>query len=494
MILILLIDLVVIGVILTTALSRGLEQALPSFTFFATLIPMQESQIELPGLFGLTGQRIALILLLVLYLTLRKKTKTPTLPLKFIILAHIAWVSLSTLESIVFSISLKQLLAQIVEYYLLYYIFTKTISQTRTIHKILFAMVAAMFVCCIFGTIERYSAWSVLSLFPKELWSVESGLVVVDDRGLRIRSTFPHAIHFGDALALTIPLALYLLTVTKSRPQRALLWVGTVLMFGNIYRTGSRGAWIALLASLAVLFLGLQSRMRRYLLFIGVLSLSVLITNPGVWQTIESDYNRTFDPDAPMGTSYEYRYALSHVIRDALAKNTTRAIWGYGLGACRYVGIEGEFQGRSWIFRSCDSSWLEMMYETGYIGFLILGVLLLKPVLIAFADFRKLPKPERDVNFILAVALGSFCLMMTSVALYGWGQNGYMLWVLIAASVTYSKLKRSEIMLAPAPLNLGEASSLTTTVGPAVPFRVVGLAHQCVRRGLVSTIRNPTDG
>ena len=75
----------------------------------------------------------------------------------------------STLFSIVVTTSAKQLLAQVLEYYLLYYIILKTVSSARTISRIAFAMVAAMTVCCVFGLLEIYAQWSVLSIFPAEL-------------------------------------------------------------------------------------------------------------------------------------------------------------------------------------------------------------------------------------------------------------------------------------------------------------------------------------
>src|ERR1700686_169370 len=118
------------------------------------------------------------------------------------------WGFISTANSIVFTTSLKTVLSQICDYFLLYYLLSKIITKRETINKILKAMVAAVFVCCLFGYLEIQLQWSVMSLFPAVVsgsGQVLEGLLVDLERGLRIRALFPHPILFGTALALAIP-------------------------------------------------------------------------------------------------------------------------------------------------------------------------------------------------------------------------------------------------------------------------------------------------
>ena len=65
-----------------------------------------------------------------------------------------------------------------------------------------------------FGLLESYTFWSILNIFSSNLWIVYGGpgpLYVEWGRGLRIRSTFPHPILLGDAIAMSIPVTMYLI-------------------------------------------------------------------------------------------------------------------------------------------------------------------------------------------------------------------------------------------------------------------------------------------
>src|SRR5260370_16903598 len=69
MALISIIDLLAVTILCGIALSKGLEPALPFVAFVLTLAPV-EAVIPLPGLFGLTTQRLVVIALARLYLLL----------------------------------------------------------------------------------------------------------------------------------------------------------------------------------------------------------------------------------------------------------------------------------------------------------------------------------------------------------------------------------------------------------------------------------------
>ncbi len=449
MILVILIDLIVVGGLVFITVRKGLEEALPFFTFFMILVP-GESQIPLPGLFELTTQRIEIATLTILYLFFKHaasdRERSERLPLRYLIGLHVAWCLVCTANSIVPTASIKKMLAQVLEYYLLYCIFTKTVSHTRTVQRILFALVAAISVACVFGYLQVYHDWNIINLFPKttyRFYAIEAEAFI--GRGLRSQSTFPHPILFGGGIAIAIPIVLYLLTLAKTRGQRVFLWVSLLLMFMNIYKTFSRGPWIAVMFSLPLLLLLGQARMRKYLLVIGALALTVLVIRPGVWDTIKNIYYETQDPESPMGSSYEYRFALLNVSKQALAASTQRSLWGYGMESFYDLGLEGEFLGRpDHKFLSCDSAWIELAMETGYVGLVLIAMLLFKPALMAFRNFWKLPKPDRYLSLVFFVDMVAYYFMMTNVAIYSWGQNGYMLWILIALSVGYRSVTQSE--------------------------------------------------
>ena len=134
--------------------------------------------------------------------------------------------------------------------------------------------------------VEQYAQWKIINLFPEVTHRFAAGVGGrLPDSG-RIKATFPHPILFANALALGIPWALYLLNLAKTAAQRACLWVAIILMFWNMYKTMSRGPWLALALSLFLLLLFSSGSLRKHLAVIALLTVSALIIRPGVWETL----------------------------------------------------------------------------------------------------------------------------------------------------------------------------------------------------------------
>jgi hypothetical protein len=445
MFIILFIDLAVV-VSLVVASRKRLEDALPLFCFYLVLMP-HESRVVVPGLFDLSTERVAMLTVLVIFLTRHKRMNSDPIPMKHLMYLHIGFLLCSTFYSLSVVTSVKQLIGQMVEYYLLYYMLLRAISDVRTVYKIVYFMMIAMGLCCIFGLFEAYASWSILQIFPSDLWTTyrrNDPLYIEAGRGLRVRSTFPHPILFGDALAMSIPLALYLLSMWKNRLQRFALWAVLLLMFWGIYRTSSRGPWIVVGVSCVLLFLLVENRTRKYLTVMAVLTLIVLVARPGIRQTILDLYQSTQDASSPIGSSYDYRHALMDAIRNAVSKEPGRAIFGYGLGTFRELGLEISFMNRVQRWFTCDNNWAAFLYETGYGGLLIVGTLLFKPLLMTLRSYQRLPRPERYFSGVLFISLTSFCFSLWSVAGYSWGQQAFIAWILISLSVVYPRLVRRD--------------------------------------------------
>jgi hypothetical protein len=433
----------VIVLSLILASRRSLENALPVLCFFLVLMPL-ESRLVIPGLFDFNTMRISLLTLLALYFIRGGPSNDDPIPMMHLMFLHIGWAVCSTLYSLSVATSAKQLISQVLEYYLLYFLMVRTITSVRTLYNIVFAMMMAMSICCTFALLEAYANWSILRIFPSNLWITYNGgvdpLYIEWGRGLRVRSTFPHPILFGDALAMSIPLTLYLLSVWEQKWQRVLLWVGLVLMFWAIYKTSSRGPWIATILCASLLFVLVRNRVRKYLLTIAVLGVVVLISRPGIWSTIEGLYQSTTDSTSPVGSSYLYRDALDDAVRGAVAKEPGRALLGYGLGTFRELGLEISFLGSTRRWYTCDNNWALFLYETGYGGLIFVGALLFAPLLIAFKSYLRLPQPEHHFSGVLFISLAGFYFLLLSVAGYNWGQQGYMAWILISLAVSHPRV------------------------------------------------------
>jgi hypothetical protein len=434
----------IIVLCLVAAARRSLENALPVFCFFLVLMPL-EARLVIPGLFDFNTMRVSLLTLLALYLYHGRANSDDTpLPLKSLILLHVGWVVCSTLYSLSVATSVKQLISQVVEYYLLYFLFVKIITRTSTIYNIIFAIVIAMGICSIFSVVEVYARWSILRIFPQNLWITYNGgvdpLYIEWGRGLRVRSTFPHPILFGDALAMTIPLTLYLLSIWERRRDRILLWASLMLMFWAIYKTSSRGPWIATALCGILLFIMVRNRIRTYLLVIALMAIAVLLARPGVWATIAGLYESSTDASSPVGSSYLYRDALNNAVRTAVGKDPGRAALGYGLGTFRELGLDINFLNTVQRWYTCDNNWALFLYETGYVGLFLTAALLFAALWIAFRTYWQLPPPESYFGAAIFTSLSGFYFLLLSVAGYSWGQQGYMAWILISISVSYSRI------------------------------------------------------
>jgi hypothetical protein len=466
------INLVVVITLIGVIAARNVERALPYFVFFVTVLP-EECRIPIPGLFDLYTRRLALAILVIAFVSVRKRSVIRTLPLKHLILMHTGWIIVSTMNSIVVVTSVKQMIAQIIEYYVIYYVFVKTVSDVSTIKRMALAMIAAVAVACGFGLFEVYAHWSVLSIFPAELqltYGTGNALYAeLMDRGIRARSVFTHPILFGGAISMMVPLTLYFLTTVKSVPQRLLLNVALVLMFWNLYKTSSRGPWLATCLSLAVLMLAASARVRKRILAVAVLAALVLVTRPGIASTIWNMYRATLDPTSKMGYSYQYRPVLLKTVMKTLTEQPSRGVVGFGLGSFREKGLVLVIPGiETHRWYTCDSAWILFAYETGFIGLMIAALLLIKPAFLALRGSRRLPKPDRHFSLICFSSMLSFFFVMLSVAAYGWGQNGHMLWMLIAMTISYLQIsnKRPAVRTERPPTATG-ADPWSTDLAPA---------------------------
>lgn len=432
-------DILVVVALTWMGFKKGVQRTLPMGAFFLTLFP-EESKFSAFGLFDVTTQRLVIVILLCLATfkiseTARARQK---LPLRASIVLLIIWWAVSTANSVVFPVSLKAFISQVLDYLVVFYIFSKYVRDVTTVTKVLFSLIAGVTVCSLLALPEAYSQWTVISLFPAaDHYFVKSGDLYVDlARGLRIQSTFGHPILFGSALAMTIPMAFYLLA-KASRRQRILLWFSILIQLWSIYKTGSRGPWLALSLALVPLFIFGDGGTRRRIALVALLGVVALAVRPGVWQTLVNDYSATLDNDSYEGGSYQYRYALYHLAVQQLDQSAPRAMWGYGPESFYFLSLSAQIDGRDMSFSSCDSAFAALLIETGYVGFLVVVLLLSSALVRTIVAFRKLPRPANQMCLCFLVTISTFIFMMTNVAIFRWGQQAAMFWIVMGVALTY---------------------------------------------------------
>ena len=438
MLLSLVLDLVVVAWLTLSAFSQGFKSVLPKAAFLLLLFP-SGTRIQIPGLFDLTTQRVVILVLCGLYLIVGrnelKEESCEPLPLRYPLIFLIAWMILSSARSVVPAVSFKSTLSQYLDFCTVYFIYVRSVRSRELLNQVLAGFVAGMAVCSVFGIIEIYLDWSVTSLFPAVAGRF-ADLESVDSRGTRVHSTFDHAILFGAALALAIPMALYLLSIADSRKKKVLLWFSLALMMLCIYKTNSRGPWLALGISMAILLLLGGGRLRKILITIAMSAILVLIARPGIRDSITALYGATLDPESPQGESYQWRYVLYDIATRELSKDFGRRLWGYGPESFYYLGLTTDFmvEGEMHTVKveSCDSAVVELMMDTGYVGLLLVAVLLGAAVVFGFRQYLAASGQDKSAYLVLLANLLAFCFLMTNVELFGWGQQSYMLWIVLA--------------------------------------------------------------
>lgn len=450
MMLVILVDLLALVLLLRSGVRKGVENALPIATFFLILLP-EESKLPILGLFDITSQRFVTLVLLAMVMVQRKPSGRGYLraPLKGFVVAIAVWWAISASASIASTESLKALLALLLDYLTIYWIVATNISSVQTVRRLLVGSVAGLVLSSIFGIVEAYGNWSVVSLFPTEIhrFGASGGLYLDDARGIRIQSTFGHPILFGSALAIGIPMTLYLLSSSKKTFEKVWLWSGVLLMFVCIFKTSSRGPWLALGLSLFIFLLFGCAQIKKYVVVIGLIAVAAVVIRPGVGQTLLDDYLSTVDDHSSQGQSYQYRYALYELVMEKLASEPPRMIWGYGEQSFPYLHLSGTIDGRGMEFVSCDSSIAALLVETGYVGLLLMGSFLGYVLFVAAASYKRQASPYDQVPLLFFVNLLAFYFEMTNVAILGWGQQTIMLWVTIALTLIYPELVRQQKLI-----------------------------------------------
>jgi hypothetical protein len=108
---------------------------------------------------------------------------------------------------------------------------------------------------------------------------------------------------------------------------------------------------------------------------------------------------------------------------------------------------------------SCDSAVVELLMDTGYVGCVLVMVFIGAATLRGFLGYSGVKSRSESPYPALFASILAFCFLMTNVELFGWGQQSYMLWILLALMVSSSENERGEGLI----LDPAMASDKTTS-------------------------------
>jgi hypothetical protein len=257
---------------------------------------------------------------------------------------------------------------------------------------------------------------------------------------LRARATFPHPIVLGTFVAMTMPLALSLLLVTRGL-RKVAVGVGGIVMVAGLVVALSRAPWLGALVGLAA-FAGLSGLWRRWKPIGAVAAvLAVLVASP-LGAPVRGAAVGLVRPE----TSQE-RFVVQ--VRVDLAKRIggdgIRRPVSSSLDPADRPAFPAVIQGRQVdLGQSIDNTYVREVAQTGLLGLLALVALL---VAVLVETIRGALRHEGGLRY-LASGLASAQLVVVLVALtvgtISFSQLGTAFWLVAGAGIVTRHLSEHD--------------------------------------------------
>lgn len=434
---------------------KGPAEMLPYFCFIIIIIP-HNADIELGNFPNINMQRLSLTILFLSAIFFKNKNfyksiKIFYIPFFYLIILTIITGLVSTIFSINFVVSIKDWLMNVIEFYLLYFVLVKSIRNIEDINKIVYWISIAIFIVTIFGLIETYMQWHPAEYLP----AVESRLVLARggsgnpdlySRGFRPKGGFPASQLLATTMVLGMVISAYLITKYKSITKKYLYLASMLFMGLLLYKTMSRGPWLA--AGIAFMFLFSFStiKIRKIVFIFGMVVIIFLLFRSGVYDTISRLYIHSSDTNSVLGSSYEYRFVLIDIAQEYLSRDMLRMFFGYGPETFFYLNITAPFLDGYYNFLSCDSSWVEFAMDLGLIGLFSMGLLLGYIVIYIWRNIKYTSEENRNLLSIILSFIFAYYFLMTNISIYGWVQMGYLFWIIVALAISIIRLEKESMI------------------------------------------------
>lgn len=387
-------------------------------------------RIPMPG-FELTIQRLLELLVIGFWLAGAgggaPRERTPFLPGLWLL----AGVNLvSTFGSINFAGSIKSLIAMLLEVVLFYAIVAHGCADRSAGARLLRAAACGLGAVAAVATVEKYAGLNLSTLVAPAFGLDGDGAT----------GTYPHRIMLGYGMAMGMPLLAFQITEAASKRARRMFWLLLLLVVGACYFSNSRGPWLGMaIACALVLALG-TSKLRRQMTRIAVLAGLVLLLRPGVWSTISSLTQSTFQEDSVKGDSYRYRWRLWYVAVSELGAEPFRLLTGYGplstekMDLSRYFGAQQGGTAVKLGYTSWDNNYACDLIELGFLGFLCEATLfVVLAIRLAQAWIHAAPR-ERGLPAAVLISAVVFLFALSNVYMFA-PQLRYLFWLVAAVGL-----------------------------------------------------------
>ncbi|HHH76056.1 MAG TPA: hypothetical protein ENL03_03410 [Phycisphaerae bacterium] len=242
---------------------------------------------------------------------------------------------------------------------LTYFTVKNLVTSRRSVHLVLYAVLCVALYTAVYAFYETTTGNVLLD-------HRVGGYYFYSDSGLRaLRGIWDGNTGFARPLVMAIPILFYFYLKAPSPFRRIFFSICLALVFGGLYLTYKRGAWIAMVASLFVMQLFWPQFRRLFIVLLIVVSIACALN----WDDISTSTVYTERVNSQLSTSEARTKAWEH----ALEFWSARPLLGHGLSQypnlARAAGYRED---------AVESEFLEILVSAGLVGFLpYIGLLLL---------------------------------------------------------------------------------------------------------------------
>ncbi len=370
---------------------------------------------------------LGLSLLFFIKLMIIKKSVIETPRIDYSVILFFASVAVAAVTSLFPRESMKYLVHYIIAFVIMI-IIVSSIDSVKKLDILIKAISVGTFITALYGIYQ----WKVVGVAVDPS---TTDLTLNPDLGGRVYSTMGNANVYGELLVLTIPFFISIILNERSLLKKAAWLISLAPVIMVLFKTGSRGAWLALAGAIAVFVFFWNIKL------IPVIAIAGLIVIPFLPSWI---FNRIMTIFSGKDTSIDYR---TKIFSSALPMLRDYWTTGVGLGPGIFSTIFQRY--KSFGLTNAAHShilYLQLWLEAGIAALLTFLLMVFRMVRNAFEAMIKKKNPAAN-NMLFAALSGIAGLMAIGFADHVWfyPRIMFLFWVNIAVILTSVKITSQDI-------------------------------------------------
>jgi len=333
-------------------------------------------------------------------------------------------VAMAAVTSIFPRESIKYLIHYLVAFTVLTIIIS-TIDTARQLDIMIKAIGAATFMTSLYGIYQ----WKIVGIAVDPS---TTDLSLNPDLGGRVYSTMGNANVYGELLVLTVPFIISIIINEKALWKKAAWLISLAPVVLVLFKTGSRGAWIAMAGAVLVFVFFWNIKLIPVIIIAGLVAIPFLPS----WIS-----NRLMTIFSGKDSSIGYRSKILTSAGPMLRDYWTTGV-GLGPGVFSTIFQRYKIFGLTNVAHS-HLFYLQLWLETGIAGILTFILMILRMVRNAFEAMLNRKNPAVS-NMMFAALAGIAGLMAIGFADHIWfyPRIMFLFWINIAVILTSVKLNR----------------------------------------------------